>query len=67
MGIDSLLEPASSGHLKNYSFQHVHIGFIFQTWRLLLAVDQTATSDSEKCKKKSVCMKVNMKTNLLLT
>lgn len=31
-----LLDPASSGHLKNCSFYHFQIGFVFFNWWLLL-------------------------------
>lgn len=41
MGSDSLLEPASSVHLRNF-----HVGVIFQPQRLLLAQEfKHATTD----------------------
>ena len=40
MEIDSLLEPASSGHSKNCSF----IGFLFQTLRLVLGTNRSPSS-----------------------
>lgn len=38
MSIDSLLEPASSGHSRNCSFWH--IGLIFHSWRFLFGWNQ---------------------------
>ena len=46
MEIDSLLEPASTGHLMNCSFRHFHIGFIFQRQRLLLDTKQQTKQTS---------------------
>ena len=37
MGIESILEPAQSGHSMNCSFWHFSIGFIFKHRRLLLS------------------------------
>lgn len=45
------LEPSSSGHVRNYSFWHFHISFIFQPRRFLLekttcyVVSQTVPED----------------------
>ena len=40
MGIDSLLEPASSGHSRNCSFWHFRVGLIFQPQTLPLGRDK---------------------------
>ncbi len=37
-GIDSLLEPASSGQLMNCSFSHVRVGFTRESGRLPLGL-----------------------------
>lgn len=41
LGIDSLMEPASSGYLRNFSVWHFSAGLIFQPWRLLVGTTPT--------------------------
>ncbi len=55
-GIDSLLQPASSGQSMNYSLSHLSVGFTRESGRLPLGPTEHIQTSTSVAKSTCVCV-----------